>query len=391
VVVLRYFMEVQMQRTSRAWKRVAVVTFLVLGSGIGHAQNSGAPMLTAERSWQLQSVLQSIDADRETWVNLLVSKWSAVQNPAVYDPASELGSVARVAPAWQLYGAYLASDFMTASDILHGRRNAGPYITALSASGANQAQSVAVPQVLGDSFSEQVYNVVSPPCRVVDTRLPGARTGIVLPNTPRIFDLTTEAETDGQGGGPFPCTGLPTTHHIAWAVNIAVVGESAYTGHGVVKAWPFGGPEPTASVINWMPGQNGAIANGLTLTGCPGCADSIQIKTLGVDGTHVIIDVMGYFSPATFNSSTVTRLAGTATGAVTSGSGATATGAACPAGTSLIGGELEHAPPAVANVSVGASGQASATTWAYQVWNNSGGNVNFTTFSRCIDTPVKFP
>ena len=61
------------------------------------------------------------------------------------------------------------------------------------------------------------------------------------------------------------------------------------------------------------------IANGLTLTACPGCADSIQIKTLGVDGTHVIIDVMGYFSPATFNSSTVTRLAGAATGAVRTG------------------------------------------------------------------------
>ncbi len=199
-----------MQRTSRVWKRMAVVAFLVLGSGIVNAQSPSDAQMTEERSWQLQSVLQSIDADRETWVNLLVSRWSAVLNPAVYDVASELGSVARVAPAWQLYGAYLASDFMTASDILHGRRNAGPYIAGLSASGANQAQSVAVPQVLGDFVTEQVYNVVSPPCRVVDTRLPGARTGIVVPNTLRTFDLTTEAETEGQGGGPFPCAGLPS-------------------------------------------------------------------------------------------------------------------------------------------------------------------------------------
>jgi hypothetical protein len=378
-----------MHRTTREWKRVAVVTFLVLGSGIGHAQNSGAPMMTAERSWQLQSVLQSIDADRETWVNLLVSKWSAVQNPAVYDPASELGSVARVAPAWQLYGAYLASDFMTASDILHGRRNAGPYITALSASGATQAQSVAVPQVLGDSFSEQVYNVVSPPCRVVDTRLPGARTGIVLPNTPRIFDLTTEAETDGQGGGPFPCTGLPTTHHIAWAVNISVVGASAYTAHGVVKAWPFGGPEPNASVINWMPGQNGAIANGLTLTGCPGCIDSIQIKTLGVDGTHVIIDVMGYFSPATFNSSTVTRVAGTPVSVPGTGVGTFVSGAACPAGTVLVGGDVDHGSAGA--VAMSSSGQATPTIWTFRMVNATGSAVSVTGYSRCMDAPVKFP
>ena len=134
----------------------------------------------------------------------------------------------------------------------------GLYIAGLSASGANQAQSVAVPQVLGDFVTEQVYNVVSPPCRVVDTRSWAHVRESSSPIPSRIFDLTTEAETEGQGGGPFPCPGLPTTHHIAWAVSIAVVGASAYTGHGVVKAWPFTGPEPTASVINWMPGQNGA-------------------------------------------------------------------------------------------------------------------------------------
>src|SRR5262249_40139549 len=144
------------------------------------------------------------------------------------------------------------------------------------------------------------------------------------------------------------------------------------------------------SILNWMTGQSGAIANGLILTGCPGCADSIQVKALGTDSVHVIIDVMGYFSEATFNSSTVTRMAGSATGAVSNGTGATATGAACPAGTSLVGGDLQHAPPAAADVAVGASGQASTTTWAFQVWNNSGGNVNFRAFSRCIDKPIKF-
>src|SRR5262245_38117663 len=177
-------MEGQMQRTSRVWKRMAVVALLGLGGGIVNAQDpSDTQMMTAERSWQLQSVLQSIDADRETWVNLLVSRCSAVLNPAVYDPASELGQVARLARAWQLYGAYLGSHFPTASDGPHGPRDAGPYIAAQwqSASGPTQAQSVAGPQVLGDVATEQVYNVVSPPCRLVDPRLAGARTGIVVP------------------------------------------------------------------------------------------------------------------------------------------------------------------------------------------------------------------
>jgi hypothetical protein len=201
--------------------------------------------------------------------------------------------------------------------------------------------------------------------------------------------LTTEADAEGQGG-TFPCGNLPSSHYIGWAVNITVVG--VYSTHGGLKAWPFTGPEPAISVINWTPGMNGAIANGVTVTGCPNCADSINIKNFGTDSTHVIIDVMGFFGPAslTLSPAAVTRMAGSATGAVGSGSGAIATGAACPAGTSLVGGDLQHAPPAAANVSIGASGQASATTWAFQVWNNSGGNRNFTAFSRCMDTPVKF-
>jgi hypothetical protein len=386
-------MEDKMRRTSRVWKQVAIVAFLGLGSGIGYAQDAAAPAMTAERSWQIQNILQSIDGDRESWVNLLVSKWASVLNPAVYDAAAALGPVARIAPAWQVYGALQASDFMTASQILRGTRKAGPYIA--TSSGANPAQFELSPQTLGDPFSDLVYQVVSPPCRVVDTRNPGARTGVLMPNVERTFDLGADAETDGQGGGPFApgCGALPTSHPIGWAINVTVVGNLPYTAHGVLKMWPFTGPEPIASVINWMPNQNGAIANGLTVTGCPGCADSITVKTLGSDPTHLIIDVMGYYTGATLNSSTastVTRLAGPATGAVPNNTGATATGAACPAGTSLIGGDLEHAPPAVANVSVGASGQASATTWAFQVWNNSGGNVNFTAFSRCVDTPVKF-
>ena len=43
--------------------------------------------------------------------------------------------------------------------------------------------------------------------------------------------------------------------------------------------------------------MNGAIANGVTVTGCPGCTDSINIKNFGADSTHVIVDVMGFFGP----------------------------------------------------------------------------------------------
>jgi hypothetical protein len=370
-----------MPRTSPVWKLVAIVALLGLESGIGYAQNAAGPAMTAERSWQIQNILQSIDADRESWVNLLVSKWASVLNPTVYDVSSELGTVARVAPAWQVYGAALANDFMTASQILRGTRNAGPYIAGLSTSGA---QFELTPQVIGNCCQELVYTPVNPPCRVVDTRLPGARTGIIPANSSRDFDLSAEAETEGQGGGPFPCPGLPSAHHIGWAINITVV--NGFTAHGGLKAWPFTGPEPNVSVINWMPGQNGAIANGLTLTGCPGCADSITIKTFG-DSAQVIIDVMGFYSAGTFNSSTITRVAGTPVGIPAAGR-SFVNGAACPAGTSLVGGDVEHGN--TLDVAIGESHQLGSTQWSFWMINNSGSTASVTGYSRCMDTPVKF-
>jgi hypothetical protein len=386
-------MEDQMQRTSRVWKRVAVVTFLALGSGIVYAQSPGAPVMTAERSWQIQSALQSIDADRESWVNLLVSKWAAVLDPIVYNPSAELGSAARLAPAWQLYGAYLANDFMTANLILRGQVGAGPYVAGQVAGGGGEAQAQfgrPTPLSLGSFNDNQVYTPVSPPCRVLDTRNTGdpGRTGALAANETRVFDLTSAAATEGQGG-TFPCSGpfaIPSTHYIGWAVNITVVG--VYSTHGGLKAWPATGPEPAISVINWTPGMNGAIANGVTVTGCPMCADSISIKNFStVDSTDVIIDVMGFFGPASANTAAVTRFAG-ALVPVANATGATAPGPPCPAGTALVGGDIEH--PSTGNVAISASGEAGGA-WQFKVFNASGAPVTVAPYSRCADAPIKIP
>jgi hypothetical protein len=386
-------MEDQMQRTSRVWKQVVVVTLLALGSGIVYAQSPAAPVMTAERSWQIQSALQSIDTDRESWVNLLVSKWAAVLDPNVYNPSAELGSVARLAPAWQVYGAYMANDFMTANQILRGQVGAGPYVAGQVAGGGGEAQAQfgrPTPLSLGSFTDNQVYTPVSPPCRVVDTRNAGARTGALASNETRTFDLTTEADAEGQGG-TFPCGGpfaLPSTHFVGWAVNITVVGVVAgYSTHGGLKAWPFTGPEPATSVINWFPGMNGAIANGVTITGCPNCADSINIKNFSTtESTHVIIDVMGFFGPASANTAAVTRFAG-ALVPVANNNGATATGQACPAGTLLVGGDLEHTSNLA--MSISASGEAGAA-WQFKVFNATGGSVTVAPYSRCADAPIKF-
>jgi hypothetical protein len=181
--------------------------------------------------------------------------------------------------------------------------------------------------------------------------------------------------------------GLPSFHHIGWAVNITVLGNGPYTTHGGLKQWPFTGPEPFASVINWTPGLNGAIANAVIATGCPGCADSIFVKNFGADPTHVIIDVMGFFEDGTISSPAATSFAGLPV-SVASGSDTAVNGGTCPAGTALIGGEIEHAN--TGSVAVGASRQLSSTQWGFMVSNSSSSPVSVTAYSRCQDAPIKF-
>jgi hypothetical protein len=372
-----------MNRT-RGLKRLVVVTFLVLGTVMANAQQpGGAPAaMTAERSWAVQNVLQSIDGDREAWVGNLVGKWASVLDPAVYDLAHEVAPRARVAPAWQLYGASQAGDFRTMLQVLRGTRNAGPYINGAAATSLAQP----TPLVIGENDNQLVFTPIDP-CRVVDTRNSGARTGAIPANTSRAFDLTSDAQFDGQGGGPFPCPGLPSFSHLGWSVNITVV--NFYTTNGGLKAYPFNGSEPNASVINWVPGLNGAIANGVTLTGCLGCVDDIVIKAFS-EATHVIIDVMGYFSEATANTSTVTYHAGAST-PIPGNSSANVSGAACPAGTILVGGGSAPTSFAVFMVADNPGSLTSTTTWVTAFNNSSASAASAIVESICMDRPILLP
>src|SRR5262245_34000783 len=121
-----------MNRKTAGLKRLVIIGFVALGTAVMNAQQPAAPTPRAERSWAVQNMLQSIEADREAWVSNLVSKWASVLDPTVYDLASELAPRARVAPAWQLYGASLAGDFRTMMQVLRGTRAAGDLINGLS-------------------------------------------------------------------------------------------------------------------------------------------------------------------------------------------------------------------------------------------------------------------
>jgi hypothetical protein len=346
----------------------------------------------AVRSRAIQAELQRIDADRGAWVDALMTEWERVLDPAVYNVRSELAAIAMKAPAWQLYAASLVGDFTTMVQVLRGMRSAGAVVNSVAGPQPKMQpapfQAVgARPLLLGATNNQLVFTPIAP-CRVVDTRPGpagmGVRTGLLPANATRNFDVSNELTLNAQGGGPFPCPGLPTLSHLGWALNITVSG--LYSAAGGLKAWGFNSPEPNASVINWQAGQSGAIANGVILMGCFSCADDITIRAFG-DATHIIIDVMGYFQEASGMTPNVSRHDGPFV-SVTAGGSGTVFGANCPSGTVLVNGILLNSV-ADGHTAITSSVQTiDSKQWTFEVRNVGTATESVVAGSLCMDAPV---
>jgi hypothetical protein len=358
------------------WLAVAALTVPVLAG----QQNlrSTEPQLSAERSWAVQSELAAIDRSREAFVNDLIESWTPYVDKDVYNLWSELKPIAMRAPAWQLLGASKVGDFQTMVAVLRGQTGAAQFINTLD---QPQAKAWASSDLLGDTTGSLVFTPIAP-CRIVDTRGVGARTGFLNPGVPRTFDLTTDGYGKGQGGQTSGCTGLPSFSHRAFAVNITV---AAYAANGGLQVYPSGGAIPATSLINFFPAAY-AIANNGPVTGCYGCVDDITINAFGAS-THVIIDVMGYYERASVTGASISRIAGTPVN-IAAGGRSFATGGACPAGTVMIGGENDYTGT---DVSIGESRQATATTWTMWHINNDALARTTTVYSRCLDQPIEVP
>jgi hypothetical protein len=369
-----------MTKRALRWFVAAAIVLLAMGTGglqagqpwVDLSQKPTNEMTAAmiQRSHQIEAQLAAIEANKEAFVDQLIASWAAVLNPEIYNVESEIKPLAMAAIPWQLYGASLVGDWNTMIMLLTNKVGAGTYINVLS---EPQPRIPVDPKALG-SYTDSLVFTPIPPCRMVDTRNTGARTGILQPFVARTFDLTTDGYAEGQGGVTSGCTGLPSYSHYGWSVNITAAG---FTAIGGLTVYGYGGTAPTASAINYSPGQY-AIANQSTLIGCDGCMDDVTMYAFG-GATHVILDVMGYFQRATgFGKGVVTYLAGTTT-SVANGGYALLSGATCPAGTNLVGGGMS------ANVDlVLTSDHISAGTYWYEyVYNISGGAANVTVYSAC--------
>lgn len=141
---------------------------------------------------------------------------------------------------------------------------------------------------IGSLSTDLVFNPVTP-CRIMDTREPGGKSGILVAGTTRSFFgwSTTFA---GQGGAATSCGILQTTNLAAIVVNFTVV---APTAAGYITAFPVDAAQPTAATVNFTAGS--VVGNNATLkVNQTGTGDEFKIFTTA--SVHVVGDVVGYYA-----------------------------------------------------------------------------------------------
>jgi hypothetical protein len=117
------------------------------------------------------------------------------------------------------------------------------------------------------------------PCRIVDTRGANGAFGgpILAAGATRNFALPNG-----------PCTGIPLSAG-AYSLNITVTQAA---GSGFILIYPQGGTQPLVSTLNYTAGQT--IANAAVVpAGTPNGGVSV---VAGAAGTHLIIDINGYYA-----------------------------------------------------------------------------------------------
>jgi hypothetical protein len=124
-----------------------------------------------------------------------------------------------------------------------------------------------------DIGSGSVFVAVTP-CRVLDTRLPAGLFG-----GPAFTAGTVRHYVIKNG----PCTGIPEA--ASYSLNVTVLN---YTGTGSVTVYPLGSTPPAVATVNFGGGQ--PVSNAVVAAALSGA-----ISIYASAGTHILLDVNGYF------------------------------------------------------------------------------------------------
>ncbi|HVG10956.1 MAG TPA: hypothetical protein VNM67_24850 [Thermoanaerobaculia bacterium] len=180
-------------------------------------------------------------------------------------------------------------------DVIQPRKRSA---SSIASSRQGEALQNVTAQALGDAESDLLF-VPVPPCRIIDTRNPGAGGRITPgPGGVRHFEVAGTTGFESQGGQPGGC-GIPlsagaTSLATAAVINFVAVGP---LGPGHLRAWEFGQTPPNASIINYTNVAGLNIANGVIV---PIAGLASVDKDLSIDastsGTFIVADVTGYFT-----------------------------------------------------------------------------------------------
>ena len=131
------------------------------------------------------------------------------------------------------------------------------------------------------------------PCRLVDSRIGVGTQGPLQPGDVHSLFFRNSCGIPHQTMDG----GSEVNQARALALNIVAVSPA---GFGHLTAWPTNQSMPTASVINYSPGQN--VANGVVVTMCDAesagsfaCPSGDISFTAAVSPVHLVVDVAGYY------------------------------------------------------------------------------------------------
>jgi len=216
------------------------------------------------------------------------------------------------------------------------------------------ATLLAASSIPAQATENMIYVPVSP-CRLADTR--ATASGAAIPaDTSRNFLVS--GTVTSQGGNPDGCPApRPGVEPLAISAYVLAIPPNVGSAAGILTAFPSGqaAPAPGAgSTVNFNAGQ--VIGNTTTITLCDPAgtcpADGEFAILARTSAEHVVVDVQGYFYPATGTCPDDMVAAGSVCvdkyeASLVDASGTATTSAACNADGSDCGADAAGVNPAI--------------------------------------------
>ncbi|MFZ5638874.1 MAG: hypothetical protein ACOY82_20065 [Pseudomonadota bacterium] len=262
-------------------------------------------------------------SERAQWVYRIVAKWGGhVQEAYRTDPrrwAASMEPAFARAPLPALRKAAEARSFTAMNDALLAAPS--PTATLVSASAPGT-------KALGDPDKDLVYVPVTP-CRILDTRIAG---GPIAANSVRDFDLADATSFSIQGGDAGNCNVGDKGSFAAAVLNITVVQPS---GPGYITAYPHLATRPVAATSNYVTNE---IRNSLAIVRLDQSQATYEFTIYSYAQTHVVADVVGYFSSPSAIEPQCLEVPSTSKGISRT---TIVDSPSCPVGYSLMGGDCK--------------------------------------------------